>query len=83
MCFRAKNLIEADSTGERSKSRQRFTYIENPRVPREVRTEHAHRLLGKAVTRIEWRGRDLSAKKYDRRYGGCQQTAARNAAIEM
>ena len=83
MCFRAKNLIEADSSGERSKSRQGFTYIENSRVPREVRTEHAHRLLGKAVTRIEWRGCDLSAKQYDRHYGGCQQTAARNAAIEM
>jgi hypothetical protein len=53
------------------------------RVPLEVRTEHAHRLLGKTVTRIEWRSRDLSEEKYDRHHSGRQQKKSRNRAMGM
>ena len=75
--------MEADSSGWRSQSGKRFTCIENPRVPREARTEHAHRLLRKAVARIERRSHDLRPKKYDRHHSGCKQTEACNAAMAM
>jgi hypothetical protein len=51
------------------------------RVPLEVCTEHAHRLLGKTVTRIEWRSRDLSEEKYGRHHSGRQQKKSRNRAM--